>query len=347
MRKAIFRATACLCLLAACKKDRPPVLPGAGNISSAKQLLICNEGNFGQGNATITVYDPVNGVVVPDVYAPANNNQYIGDVLQSVASFNSKYYWVVNNSKKIVVTGKDFVQVANIAGFISPRYIKFVSNNKAYVTNLQLNASAANYLQVVDLNTNVITKSVRLDGWTEQMAQSYGEIFVCNQGRKYVYVIDAVSDQVSDSIFVNATTSCVVKDQNEKLWVSCNADAGNNVPARLVRIDPVTHLVEADISLQTSQRSISALAVNGNGSTLYYLMNDVYKMAITSTSPSPVILQGNRVFYNLLVDPEDESIYVSDAIDYNQAGTLLKYNTAGTQTASVKTGIIPGFMLVE
>lgn len=330
-------------VLGGCKKDIPPTRQ-AGSITSGKRLLICNEGNFGLGNATISVYDPLTGAVVPDAYAPANSNQYIGDVLQSVGKYGTKYYWVVNNSGKVVVTDKNFLKLATVTGFISPRYITFVSNNKAYVTNLQLNNALPNYVQVFDLNTHVISKSIRIDGWTEQMAQSYGEVFVCNQRKKYVYVIDAVTDQVSDSIFVNATSSCIVKDQNEKLWLSCNADAGNNLSARLLRIDPATRVIEADVSLQTTQASVSALAVNGAGDQLYFLLGDAYRMPIGSATPLLAVSQGSRVFYNLAVDPEDETLYIADAIDYNQAGTVLAYDAAFNLKATFKAGVIPGYM---
>jgi hypothetical protein len=341
--KKICCLIACLIFGWGCKKDKPPARAQSGSISAARRLLICNEGNFGLGNATITVYDPATGGVVPDAYAPANGNQYIGDVLQSAGRFGARYYWLVNNSKKIVITDLMFAKESVISGFISPRYISFVSNNKAYVTNLQLGAQP-NYVQVVDLNTNMISKSIRIDGWTEQMAQSYGQVFVCNQRRNYVYVIDATTDQLKDSIFVNASTACIVKDKNEKLWVTCNADAGANVPARLVRIDPVTRTVEADIALQTVQQSVSALAIDGGGDQLYFLLGDAYRMAVSASAPTLAVSQGSRVFYNLAVDPYDGNLYISDAIDYNQAGTMLRYDASFNLVHSFKTGTIPGFM---
>lgn len=343
----------CLLLLAAflwsCKKDIPPQRPAtAGAISASRRLIICNEGNFGTGNATITFYDPVSGSVLHDAYSPANANQYIGDVLQSGVKFNEKYYWVVNNSSKVVVTDNNITRLASISSFISPRYIRFVSNNKAYVTNLQLNNNLPNYVQIFDASTNAISGSIRIDGWTEEMEQSYGKVYVCNQRKKYVYVIDAATDKLTDSIYVNATTACVVKDQNEKLWVSCNADATNNIPARLVKINPLTDSVETDISLQTTQNSVSRLSINGGGNTLYYLMGDLYKLPISSSAPqAAIVLQGTRAFYGLCIDPQDETIYVSDAIDYNQDGNILRYRADGAYLSTFKASVSPGYMWVD
>ena len=78
-------------------------------------------------------------------------------------------------------------------------------------------------------------------------------------------------------------------------------------------------------------------------------MSDVYKMSITATtSPaSAFIQQGSRAFYGLCVDPDDETIYVSDAIDYMQNGNILRYKADGTYVSTFKAGISPGFMWVE
>ena len=334
-----------------CKKDAPPHRPqSSGTINAAKKLIICNEGNFGTPNATISLYDPSSGAFVYDAYGQANSGQFIGDELQSGVRHGEQYFWVVNNSHKIVVTDRNFFKLSSVSGFISPRYIQFVSNSKAYVSNLQLNytsTSPPNYIQILNVDSNTV-KQIRLDGWTEQMVASYGKVYVCNMSKKYIYVINTSNDLVVDSIFVNATNSCIVKDQNEKLWVSCNADSIAGIPARLVRIDPLTDTVEADISLQTTHNSISRLVINSAGNTLYYLMTDVFKISISATAASSsLIQQGSRTFYGICVDPTDETVYVSDAIDYNQDGNILRYKSDGTYINTFKAGLIPGFMWIE
>jgi YVTN family beta-propeller protein len=338
--------------ISSCRKDVPPTLAPQGNIniSTSKRLLICNEGNFGQNNATLSEYDPLSNSVIQSAYAASNANQSLGDVLESIAKFNKKYYLLINNSGTIVVCDNNFVRQTTISGLISPRYIEFVSENEAYISNLQLNSTLPNYIQVLDLITNTITKTVRLDGWSEQMEQSHGEVFITNQSKNYVYVIDTRTDMVMDSINIRSTSACIVKDENEKLWVSCNADATHNIQARLVEINPVTHKIEDSLSLQTTQNSISRLCINGSGTSLYYLMNDVFKMSINATNcPSiPVILQGTHNFYGLCIDPDDETIYVSDATDYNSFGKLLRYQQSNFGLIGNYTmGVTPGFMMVD
>ena len=337
-------------IIVSCRKDTPPVLPQQQVSSIAdKRLLICDEGNFGQNNAAISIYDPLNNAVVVNAYAASNSNQSLGDILQSVTKFNDKYYLVVNHSGKVVVCDKNFVRLTTVSGFISPRYMQVVSNNKAYISNLVLptNANQTNYIQVMDITTNTISKSIRLDGWTEQMVQSYGKVYITNQNKKYVYVLDAATDGL-DSIYVGATNACIVKDANEKLWVSCNADSTANTQAKLVRINPANDSIEGIINLQTTKNSISRLCINGSGTTLYYLMNDVFKIDINATNPSTsIITQGAHNFYGLCIDPDDESIYISDAVDYNSNGKVYRYQSNASYVATYTVGVIPGFMLMD
>lgn len=349
--KIYFLFVTIIIAVASCRKDTPPVLPEQqGSITTGKRLLICDEGGFQNNNASISIYDPSSSSTIVNAYAASNPNQNLGDVLQSVTKFNDKYYLVVNNSGKVVVCDKNFVRLTTISGFISPRYMQMVSNNKAYVSNLVLptNANQTNYIQVLDIATNTISKSIRLDGWTEQMVQSYGKVYITNQNKKYVYILDAVNDKL-DSIYVGATNICIVKDANEKLWISCNADTINHKSAKLVRINTVVDTVDATISLQTTQNSISRLSINGDGTTLYYLMNDVYRMSITDTlcPTTAIIRQNTRTFYGLCIDPDDETIYVSDAVDYNSNGKLYRYQSNLSYVGGYTVGIIPGFMLMD
>ena len=330
-----------------CRKDIPPTLPQS-SITGGKRLLICNEGDFNSNQASISVYDPTSNATVINAYASANTNPNLGDVLQSVTVYNDKYYFVVNNSGKIVVCDKNFVRLSTIGGFTSPRYMQVVSANKAYVSNLVLptNPNQTNYIQVLDVATNTITKSIRLDGWTEQMVLSYGKVYITNQNKKYVYVIDSSTDDL-DSIAVGATSSGIVKDANENLWISCNADSTINLSSSLVKINPLTNTKDTTIYLNDIHNSISRLSVNGNGTTLYYLMNHVFKMDISSFTRTNIIQQGTHTFYGLCIDPNDETIYVSDAGNYNSNGKLLRYNANLSAVGTYTVGVIPGYMLMD
>ena len=146
---------------------------------SASGLFITNEGNFQYSNATLSYYDPATCEVENEVFYRANGFK-LGDVAQSMVIRDGIGWIVVNNSHVIfAIDINTFKEVGRITGFTSPRYIHFLSDEKAYVTQIW------DYrIFIINPKTYEITGYIECpdmdmeSGSTEQMVQ-YG---------KYVYV---------------------------------------------------------------------------------------------------------------------------------------------------------------
>ncbi|MBC7862093.1 MAG: YncE family protein [Bacteroidia bacterium] len=330
-----------------CKKDVPPQKAEqvVSTGSSGKVYVLC-EGNFLAANASVTQVTLASGNIISDIYSTANNSNPLGDVLQSMSLHNNKYYIVLNNSNKIEIVDKyNFTQQGNISGLTSPRYFLPLSSNKAYVSDLYANA-----ISIVDLNSNTTAGSIPLNGWTEEMVFSYGKVFVANKKTNYVYVIDAATDALSDSINVGYGSSSIAEDKNGKLWVLCSGSSSLGLNAKLARINPLTKTVDTSFTFTSGTKSPFKMKMNGNKDQLYWIDYDgVYTMNISSAGlPSAFhIAQGNKIFYGLGIDPEDGTIYVADAIDYNQNGKIYRYQNNGTPIDNFSSGIIPGDFYFE
>ena len=62
-------------LLGSCVKDKPQEpIKTAVSINSDTKVLVVNEGNFGWGVGSISLYDPLSGAVIEDYYKQKNNN---------------------------------------------------------------------------------------------------------------------------------------------------------------------------------------------------------------------------------------------------------------------------------
>ena len=324
-------------VLVSCVKDKPQdVIQPQVQLTNAKKVYVINEGNYGSGNASVSLFDIGNNSVVENFYQTQNSaSPTVGDVAQSLSIINGKFYLVVNNSGKIIVCDNQFKKVTQISGLSSPRYILPITNQKAYVSDYNANA-----ISIIDLNSNIKTGSISCGGWTEQLALIYNKAFVTNMKRNYTYVINTVNDTKADSINVGPNAGSIVIDKNDKVWVLSSGDYTNTVTGKLSRIDPVTNQVEVSYPFANTD-SPNSLCLNKTKDTLYYLNGGIYKMAISSTAlPSTqFIAKGTKNFYGLGVNPHDYCVYVADALDYVQKSTIYIFDANGNQKTYFKAGI--------
>jgi len=325
-------------LIGGCRKDKPEEENNPAITIGDKGVFITNEGNFQFGNARISYYSPATGAVNNNLFEDVNGRA-LGDVCQSMYIFNGKAYIVLNNSGNIeVVNAYSFASTASISGFNSPRYFMPVSNAKAYVSDLY-----AGQIAIVDLNAGSISGHISCPGWSEEMRLVYGKVFVTNQLRTSLYVVHAATDAIIDSINIGYGANSIIEDRYGKLWVLCS-DLNNQHPAKLHRINPITHSIEQSFVFAEPHANPWRLKVNGSLDTLYYLNNHVFRMPIEAVSlpETPFINAGNRNFYGLGICPLTSEVYVSDAIDYVQQGVVFRYNSNGSQINYFTAGIIPG-----
>ena len=99
-------------------------------------LFITNEGNFQYGNATLSFYNPETMKVENEIFYRANAMK-LGDVAQSMIIRDGIGWVVVNNSHVVfAIDINTFKEVGRITNLTSPRYIHFLSDEKAYITQI-------------------------------------------------------------------------------------------------------------------------------------------------------------------------------------------------------------------
>jgi len=334
-------------LFTGCMKDDSWVrahLMQSGIEIPAGSLFVVNEGNFMYGNASLSSYDTLKRVVQNDLFYKVNGLP-LGDVAESMTIWNNSGYLVVNNSGKIYVMDiRNGKYTGKITGLTSPRYFHLISEQKAYVTDLY-----AGKISIVNPTTNLITGSISCPSHpsTEEMAQIGTLLFVtCWSADKTVLVIDTEKDQVIQEISTGLQPCGIVADIHHKIWVLCQSLPGNSPSAlaMLQRIDPVSRSIEKSFSFPAGAKPVK-LTSDGKGENLFYLLgNSVYKMAaLADMLPDKAILSPpSKLLYGLGIDPSNGDIYVSDALDYQQSGTISRFSATGSPVGTFQAGIIPG-----
>lgn len=319
-----------------CVKDKPQNgIQPAVQLTNNKKVYVINEGNYGSGNSSVSLFDPANGQIIEDFFK-SQNNILLGDVTQSTCFFNSNFYIVVNNSGKVVVCNSLFKKTGQISGLLSPRYVLPITNKKAYISDLYANA-----ISVVDLNINTKTGSIPCNGWTEQMVLIYNKAFVTNIKTNYVYVINTLEDKITDSIFVGKNASSLVLDNSDKLWVLSSGEKSSSVTGKLTKINTLNNAIELTLNFNIND-SPNHLCLNKTKDTLYYLNGGVYRILVNNPvlQTNPLILKSNANFYGLGINPNDYNLYISDALDYISKSVIYIYDVNGNEKRHFNAGLI-------
>lgn len=316
-------------------------------------LFVVNEGNFQYGNATLSYYDPADGSVLNEVFVRANGMR-LGDVAQSMTMYGGRGWIVVNNSHVVFAIDQcTFRETGRIENLTSPRYIHFTGPDKAYVTQLWDNRIA-----IVDPRRYAVTGYIEVpemeagDGSTERMVAVGGYVYCnCWSYQNRIIRIDTATDRVTGSVTVGMQPNSLVADAQGRLWTLTDGgsggydgspSAGRDVPA-LWCIDAATMRVLRRFELG-SESAPRALTVGGDGSTLYWIDGDVWRMRTDDAAlpVAPFIESRGTRYYGLTVDPVEGDVYVADAIDYQQPGMIYRYTAGGEPVGSFYAGVTPG-----
>lgn len=316
---------------------------------SESGLFITNEGNFQYGNASLSYYDPEARHVENEVFHRANA-MHLGDVAQSMTIYDNKGWVVVNNSHVIfAIDLTSFKEVGRITNLTSPRYIHFISPEKAYVTQLWDNRIFIINPRRFEITGHIECPNMTMEsGSTEQMVQQGRYLYVnCWSYQNRILKIDTESDRVVDELEVGVQPTSLALDKHSKLWTLTDggfagSPYGYEAPT-LCRIDLDRFEVERTFLFSVGDDP-SEIVINAAGDTLYWINDDVWEMDVTADElpTHPFLFSRNTKYYGLTVSPTNGDIYVADAIDYQQQGIIYRYSKGGELLDQFYVGIIPG-----
>ncbi|MBO5903102.1 MAG: YncE family protein [Tidjanibacter sp.] len=314
---------------------------------STDAVYIINEGNWGSANASLSSYNPATKVVGNNLFRRSNSVP-LGDLAQSSAVYGDDLYIVVNNSGVVFRVDRQSMKIqGKIDGLTSPRFIALVSDTKGYISNMY-----TNQINIFNPSTCEIIGSITLpeEASSDQMAVIGGKLYVAwwSYGKK-IYEIDTKTDKVVGEIEVGLQPWSVVVDNAGKLWVLSDGGCYPENPAgyeapKLMRINPATKTIERTFTFTEGDYFSSRLALNGAADTLYYTVGGkVWRMAVSdNVLPSEPLLNEGVYYYSMAVDPVSGELYVGDAGDYVNSGSVSRYTAKGELVDSFSVGIAPG-----
>ncbi len=310
-------------------------------------ILISNEGPFNNGTGTVT-YISNDSLLVKETIFKAENNEDLGNIVQSIAFDEDMAYIVVNNSHKIhVVNRYTFKSEAIIEdGLLNPRYFT-VANGKGYVTNWGDTADETDdYVAIIDLESNVVSKSIPTELGPEAITSNEDFVYVAHQGafgqNNKVSIIDVSTDVVSTTLTVGDFPNSMQWDNAGNLWVlSSGAPAytGEETNGTLAKINTSDNTLAQILDFETTEHP-GDLSVENN--TLYFGMSNAVYSFDSGSEALPTEAHITDVsFYSMTVN--DGKLYGTDAKDYASKGDLYIYDLSTKELIStIAVGIIPG-----
>jgi len=333
--------------LTSCEKD---TIDTSGKYDNG--IFVVNEGNWGQGNASLSFIDKDFSGVENEVFYKTNE-KHLGDVAQSI-NFSGDYAYIVVNASNTVEVAKraDMEFVVTIAnGLFNPRYFETVNDSKALVTCWgDPDDPEDDYLAVIDTRNNVVTDKISVELGPEKMVKNDEYLFIAHRGARStnhkVTVYDLVLDEIKQVINVgDRPNSMVIKDQY--LWVLCGGEpswTGDETAGQLYKIDINNNFnIDTIYNFDVSEHPD---LLNLDGDNLYYYLNgNVYKMNVNDAAlPSTAFFTYESDYYGAYnMETYNGKLYLTDPKDYVQEGEVIVFDLSNGNEISRKTvGIIPG-----
>jgi YVTN family beta-propeller protein len=345
------------CMVSGCE-DAPlpntdPELPGL------RGVFILNQGGNNQNNASLSFYSPETGdvstVSLPSASEPGKN-EALGDLGQDMMIYGSKLYVVVSNSSYIRVLDVETKQtLAKIALFDSenkprnPRYLA-AFGGKVYATCVTDGSVVR-----IDTVTLLTDGNVKVGAYPEGIAASSfdSKLYVANSGwgtGHTVSVVDIATFHVEEASIETGQNPYIVRASADPfIYLSYQGNFAD-IAGGFQRIDL------RDYSVTTLGSYPKADFAWENGEIYYYDVTydpvdwstevscgKFDDRATTYTQPSPLITDGTTLTapFGIGVEPTTGNVYIADAGDYSNPGTVLVFSPEGALIRTLSVGVSP------
>ena len=346
MKPSLLLTIACvaLCgvLFLSCTRDPAgpePIIP----TPSAKGVYIVNEGLFQHGDATLSYYDISSHSVFQDVFFSVNHRM-LGDLANSMCIRGDSGYIVVDGSAKIEIidlTTNSSTGTIEIGAGLSPRQMAFVNDSIALVTCLY-DAS----VRLVNVKSRSLGQRIPVGPNPEGIAIANGKAFVANSGLGFgrtLSVIDLASFAVIDSLTIGDNPIAAAVDVEGMVDVVCAGfyndygDPNDDTPAKVMVVDPSNATIIDSVLIGGHTFKIG---IDPNG--FAYVPSTDSVVVVDTRLRQVVRTFAHGAFYGIGVDETSGDVFLSDAKNFQQPGTVFVYSSSGQLKTQFDVGVIPG-----
>lgn len=320
-------------ILPSCKDDTPdPILFVQKVKMQTRNVLIANQGNGGGGSLSIyttrskevmhNVYEMFSMEVKHNVYEQANGEK-LGGHLVALTQIDDKYYFVLHDVGKIIVTDSNFINLGEISGLKSPSQIYKVAEGKAYVTS-----ASVKYLTVIDLKSNTTSGVMgTLDVLTTGVVRDSFFIGLVPNQNSFLE-IDVKRDSVTEVISAYSGMNGIFLDKNDLVRIHYE---DQNMILTWFRSNGKNILDGA--FLRGRLASVVYSSLNDKFYSINRNDNSIWESEVEFRSATSKVLAKAGVEHGelqtLAIDPMSGEAYTSYQMEGNDSTRVLHYSETG------------------
>ncbi|MFB6097543.1 MAG: YncE family protein [Salinibacter sp.] len=305
-------------------------------------VFVANQGQFGQGNGTVSVYAPASDSVAPSAI------DGLGTIIQSIALRNDRLYIAANTGARIdVFDAKALTQQKQITGFSGPRYLAGTDDETAYVTDQSF--SGPSFVRVVDTDAGTITDSVEVPGSPEGITLTETHAYAALGAFGDTTLVAQIdrSSRTLTTIDVGCRPRYAVADQEDEVFVLC----GNTAEA--VVLDGGTGTEQSRLSLPDTAETafgIGQTASFSAGAQELYIATDTGILRVDTEQnalTTTLDVQNAGSIGAILYDATRQELYVARIPSFTERGSVTIHDRDGTRTGSFQVGVAPVYLAVR
>jgi YVTN family beta-propeller protein len=303
-------------------------------------VYVANQGQFGPGTGSVSVYNPQSDSVSPRAITGLNS------IVQSIALRNDRLYLTANTGGRLDVFAPSSLNpVGQVSQEMpSPRYVAFPNDRTAYVTNL------FDDISVVDLPSNTVTDTIVTGGSPEGITVAGNRVYTALgafSASSEVAVIDPATDTVTTTIDLGCTARFVLADAQNDVFALCNdSQTGQAVvlndtqeQARLPLPDSVRTAGPGQDAHYAPDAELLHVVVNKNRLVRINTATNEIVETIGPVSGAPV----GAVAY----DANRQELYLGRVPSFTEAGSVTIHDRDGTRTGAFAAGVVPTYITVD
>lgn len=321
-------------------------------------VVVANQGNFGDGNGSVSTYDPVSGAVEAAAIGS------LGSIVQSLLLSDTSLYVMANTGSRVdVFDARSYERTAQIPDVVSPRYM-LADGSSGFVTSLfgAEGSFTGGLVTVLDLDSMTKVDEIGVGDNPEGLALVESRLHVANHGfgeGSTVSVVDVAAREVVETIDVECDgPRFLVADAEEEVFVFCTG--------RTIYDDEFNPIGETDGAIRVLDGRTGAILARidvdgrigtvGPGQDAYhasdenavFVVKDERSVLVIDTQTNSLAEElgpfDGQPLSAVAYDDRSDRIYLGRSRGFTQAGEVSIHDRSGAEIDRFTAGVVPTYI---